>query len=124
MSEFHTPGSPRSILVVGGGISGMTAAVEAAEAGRDVYLVEREASLGGWVARFKLYYPKMCPPACGLEVNYQRIRRNRRIRVMTCTEVRAVKIVLERPLPSGDLGERDVYGAQQHAPLLGLEVPA
>jgi len=35
----------------------------------------------------------------------------------------AVKIVLERALPSGDLGERDVYGAQQHAPLLQVEVP-
>ncbi len=91
MSEIQTSGSPKSILVVGGGISGMTAAVEAAEAGRDVYLVEKEASLGGWVARFKLYYPKMCPPACGLEVNYQRIRRNRRIRVLPRTEVRAVK---------------------------------
>ena len=34
----------------------------------------------------------------------------------------AVKIVLERPVASGDLGDRDVYGAQQHAPLLGMRV--
>jgi hypothetical protein len=32
----------------------------------------------------------------------------------------AVKITLVRPRPSGDLGETDVYGAQQHAPLFDL----
>lgn len=35
---------------------------------------------------------------------------------------RAIKITMVRPRPSGDLGETDVYGAQQHAPLLGLEL--
>jgi hypothetical protein len=33
---------------------------------------------------------------------------------------RAIKITIRRPLCSGDLGETDVYGAQQHAPLLNL----
>lgn len=35
---------------------------------------------------------------------------------------KAVKITIIRPITSGDLGETDVYGAQQHAPLLGLTV--
>ena len=35
---------------------------------------------------------------------------------------RAIKATLVRPLPSGNLGERDVYGAQQHAPLMEMEV--
>lgn len=35
----------------------------------------------------------------------------------------AVKATLVRPLASGALGESDVYGAQQHAPLLELEIP-
>ena len=30
----------------------------------------------------------------------------------------AVKATIVRPLPSGDIGERDVYGAEQHAPLM------
>ncbi len=34
---------------------------------------------------------------------------------------RAVKATIVRPLPSGALGERDVYGAQQHAPLMNYE---
>ena len=40
----------RKILVVGGGISGMTAAIEAAEVGADVVLVEKNPYLGGRVA--------------------------------------------------------------------------
>ena len=31
---------------------------------------------------------------------------------------RAIKITIKRPIPSGALGETDVYGAQQHAPLM------
>jgi hypothetical protein len=35
---------------------------------------------------------------------------------------RAIKIVLARPIMAGDPGDRDVFGAQQHAPLLGVEI--
>jgi hypothetical protein len=35
---------------------------------------------------------------------------------------RAVKIVMPRTIMAGDPGDFDVYGAQQHAPLLGIEV--
>ncbi len=35
--------------------------------------------------------------------------------------VNAVKITIKRPLPSGSPGDTDIYGAQQHAPLLTLE---
>ncbi len=35
---------------------------------------------------------------------------------------KAIKVTIQRPICSGDPGETDVYGAQQHAPLLGLEV--
>ena len=35
---------------------------------------------------------------------------------------KAIKATIERPIASGDLGETDVYGAQQHAPLLNLVV--
>lgn len=35
---------------------------------------------------------------------------------------RAIKIVMPRRLTAGDPGDRDVYGAQQHAPLLEIEI--
>ena len=35
---------------------------------------------------------------------------------------RAVKVTIRRPMASGAIGETDIYGAQQHAPLLDMEV--
>ncbi len=52
----------QTILVVGGGIAGITAAVEAAEMGHDVILLEKSPSLGGRVARMHRFFPKLCPP--------------------------------------------------------------
>jgi len=80
----------QAILVVGGGIAGITAAVEVAETGHDVVLVEKTASLGGRVAQLNRYFPKLCHPACGLEINYQRMRGNPRVRIFTLTTVAAV----------------------------------
>ncbi len=79
-----------SILVIGSGMAGMSAALEAAEAGRDVYLVEKDASAGGRVARMHRFFPKLCPPACGLELYFKRIRTNPRVRLFTLAEVEKV----------------------------------
>ena len=66
MAAGQNGGGPASqtIFVVGGGIAGVTAALEAAEAGRDVVLLEREAALGGRVTKLNRYFPKLAiPPA-------------------------------------------------------------
>jgi quinone-modifying oxidoreductase, subunit QmoA len=78
------------LLIVGGGIAGISAAVEAAEAGCDVVLVEREPHLGGRVAQLYQYFPKLCPPVCGLEINLRRIRGSPRIQIHTLATVDAV----------------------------------
>jgi quinone-modifying oxidoreductase subunit QmoA len=83
-------GTRGTILVVGGGVSGITAAIEAAETGCDVVLVEKEPFLGGRVARSYLYFPKLCPPQCGLEINLRRVKTNPRIRVLTLSQVQRV----------------------------------
>ena len=80
----------QTILVVGGGIAGITAAVEIAETGFDVILLEQGPSLGGRVARFNRYFPKLCHPTCGLEINFQRIKKNSQIKVMTMATVKDV----------------------------------
>jgi quinone-modifying oxidoreductase subunit QmoA len=64
--------------------------VEAAEAGYDVVIVEKEPYLGGKVAQLNKYFPKLCPPACGLEINFQRIKKNPRIRFFTLAEVEKI----------------------------------
>jgi len=81
----------QTILVVGGGISGMTAALEAAECGKQVILVESSATLGGRTAQLYRYFPKLCHPTCGLEINLRRIRANRNVRVHTLAEVTAIE---------------------------------
>jgi quinone-modifying oxidoreductase subunit QmoA len=83
-------GKRGDILVIGGGISGITAAIEAAEAGANVLLVEKEAFLGGRVARTNLYFPKMCPPSCGIEINIRRIKTNPQIRTLTLSTVESI----------------------------------
>ena len=79
-----------SILVVGGGISGLTTAIEAAEVGYEVFLVEKNPYLGGRVAQLNQYFPKLCPPTCGLEINFRRIKDNPNLKVLTMAEVEKV----------------------------------
>lgn len=77
----------KRILVVGGGISGITAAVEAAEVGHEVTLLEKNPYLGGRVTQLNKYFPKLCPPNCGLEINFRRIKNNPRVKFYTLAEV-------------------------------------
>ncbi|AOS83882.1 heterodisulfide reductase subunit A [Chlorobaculum limnaeum] len=82
--------SVETILIVGGGISGITTAVEAAEVGYNTVLVEKNPYLGGRVSQLNKYFPKLCPPYCGLEMNFRRIKPNPKITVYTMTEVESV----------------------------------
>ena len=82
--------SNNSILVVGGGFSGITAALEAAEVGYEVFIVEKSPYLGGRVAQLNQYFPKLCPPSCGLEIQFQRIKKNPRVKFFTMAEISAV----------------------------------
>jgi quinone-modifying oxidoreductase subunit QmoA len=83
--------STKPLLVIGAGIAGITAALEAAEAGAEVVLVERDPTIGGRVMRTHNYFPKMCPPTCGMEINIRRLEHNPRIRVLTSARVTAAE---------------------------------
>ena len=88
-----------AVLVIGGGISGLTTAIEAAETGYKVILVEKAPYLGGRVTKSNKYYTKLCPPSCGLEINFRRIKKNPNIEYYTLAEVESV---------SGEEGNYDV----------------
>ncbi len=77
----------QTILVVGGGISGMTAALEAAETGKQVVLVEKRPFVGGRVTQLYKYFPKLCFPTCGLEINQRRAKMNPNLTILTMAEV-------------------------------------
>lgn len=88
------------ILIVGGGITGITAAIEAAEVGYRVILIEKRPYLGGKAIEMNQYFPKLCPPYCGMEINFKRIKNNPRITVYTSTTVKEI---------SGTEGKFTVY---------------
>ena len=64
--EPHIEETSKDILVVGGGITGLTAAKAASDAGYKVIVVEKEAELGGWAGKFPKVFPKH-PPYQALE---------------------------------------------------------
>jgi quinone-modifying oxidoreductase subunit QmoB len=64
--EAFVEETSKDLMVIGGGIGGMTAARSAATAGYKVTLVEKEDRLGGWAARFSKVFPKS-PPYKDLE---------------------------------------------------------
>jgi quinone-modifying oxidoreductase subunit QmoA len=80
-------------------MSGLTAALEAAESGAQVIITEKQPYLGGRVAQLHRYFPKLCPPTCGLEINFRRIRENPSISFYTMAEVTQI---------SGSAGNFDV----------------
>ncbi|MCJ7667687.1 MAG: FAD-dependent oxidoreductase, partial [Anaerolineae bacterium] len=49
----------KAALVIGGGVAGIQAALDLAEAGHQVYLVEKEPSLGGKMAQLNKTFPTM-----------------------------------------------------------------
>ncbi len=84
----------RRVLVVGGGIAGLTAALDAAAAGFEVVLVEKEAKLGGIAARLHRQYPKrppyQAPEPIGLTALFERIDAEARIQVYAGSRVARV----------------------------------
>lgn len=51
------------------------------------------------------------------------IPREQVLKVVFFSPASAIKVTFRRPVPSGSLGDTDVYGAQQHVPLMEYEVP-
>ena len=77
-------------LVIGGGIAGMQAALDIAEAGFDVALVEKSESLGGQSARLHRTFPSLEPVAEFIQPLVERVESHPRIKVMTAARVTEV----------------------------------
>jgi heterodisulfide reductase subunit A len=77
-------------LVVGGGIAGIEAALQLADSGLEVVLVEREASIGGHMASFDKTFPTLDCAACILTPKMVAVGQHPNIRLMTWAEVEKV----------------------------------
>ncbi|MGQ9514377.1 MAG: hydrogenase iron-sulfur subunit [Thermoproteota archaeon] len=86
-------------LVLGGGVAGMTAALNIADSGHDVILVEKEASLGGMASLLDKTFPNVDCTSCQLQELINRVTTNPRIKVLTLSEVKEI---------SGYVGNFDV----------------
>ena len=78
-------------LVVGAGIAGIQAALDIADAGRTVYLVEKEPSIGGHMATFDKTFPTLDCAACILTPKMVQVGKHPNIRLMPSSEVEEVK---------------------------------
>jgi len=78
-------------LVVGGGIAGIHAALTLAEAGRKVYLVEKEPTIGGHMAKFDKTFPTLDCSACILTPKMSAVRAHPNITLWTYSEVAGVE---------------------------------
>ncbi len=78
------------VLVVGGGIAGIHAALTLANAGKHVFLVEREATIGGHMAKFDKTFPTLDCAACILTPKMSAVRAHPNITLWTYAEVTQV----------------------------------
>ncbi len=93
---YHQPLDPivvdidPHVLVVGGGIAGIQAALEIADSGHPVYLVERQPSIGGHMAQFDKTFPTLDCSACILTPKMFAVGQHPNITLMTWSEVEKV----------------------------------
>ncbi len=78
-------------LVIGGGIAGIQAALDIADAGFKVYLVEREPTIGGRMAQLDKTFPTLDCSACIMTPKMVDVTRNANIELMTYSEVVGVQ---------------------------------
>ncbi|HUH64991.1 MAG TPA: FAD-dependent oxidoreductase, partial [Syntrophales bacterium] len=105
-------GVANPILVVGGGVAGIGAALDLAGCGRAVHLVERGPVLGGQVAKLDKLYPTDHCAFCPLWTDIKKVKDNPLLTVHTNAEVRDIRqsdgslqaiIVRKPPVIDGDL---------------------
>src|SRR5208283_757885 len=78
------------VLVVGGGIAGIHSALTLANAGKKVYLVEREPSIGGHMAKFDKTFPTLDCAACILTPKMSQVGTHPNITLLTYSQVEGV----------------------------------
>jgi heterodisulfide reductase subunit A len=89
LTPTEVPVNPNT-LIVGGGIAGIQASLELADAGHHVYLVEREPSIGGHMAQFDKTFPTLDCAACILTPKMSDVGSHPNITLLAYSEVEEV----------------------------------
>ncbi|MFX1521807.1 MAG: hydrogenase iron-sulfur subunit [Promethearchaeota archaeon] len=88
--EIITEPTSSNVLVIGGGIAGMMAALELGNMGFKVYLVERQPSIGGNMAKLTKVFPTLDCAQCILTPRMAEVERNENVTLLTYSEVREI----------------------------------
>ena len=80
----------QATMIVGAGIAGIQAALELADTGKDVYLVERDSTIGGNMAMFDKTFPTLDCSACILTPKMVSVSHRKNVHLMTLTDVEKV----------------------------------
>jgi len=81
----------RKVLVIGGGIAGVTAALDLADGGYEVILIEREGALGGHMAQLSRTFPELDPALSGLLTKAREAEKHPKIHLHCYSELEDVK---------------------------------
>ena len=86
---IHTHRSPitQRVMIVGGGVAGITSALELADSGIETVIVEREGFLGGHMAKWDKLFPTFDCSICILGPLMARLARHEKVRIITLAEV-------------------------------------
>ncbi|GAJ07445.1 unnamed protein product, partial [marine sediment metagenome] len=84
-------GLTKRALVIGGGITGIQAALDIASAGHEVVLVEKEPSIGGRMAQLDKTFPTLDCSACILTPKMVDVSQHPNITLLTYSEVKEVR---------------------------------
>ncbi len=90
LEDLRFPVTPTAVII-GGGIAGIQAALDVADAGYRVYLVERAASIGGNMARLSETFPTLDCAQCTLTPKMVEIGQHPRVDIITCAEVDSIE---------------------------------
>lgn len=91
--NYHYPLEERLVdinpatLIIGGGISGITSALEIADSGQKVYLVEKSGKLGGHTASIELTFPYLNSAQTKIKSLIERVKNNKNINLLLETEI-------------------------------------
>ncbi len=102
------------VLVLGGGIAGITASLELAKLGHNVHLVEREPSMGGHMSELTRVFPTLDDAQSILTPKMDEVAGTKNVNLYTCAEIEAVqgqpgnfkvKVLVKPPSEDGDKGK-------------------
>ena len=84
------PDIERSIAIIGGGISGISSAIELAKNNVNVFIIEKKGVLGGHLRDLYKIYPLMCPASCSLEFHVPMLEGKENVKVFLNSEVTGI----------------------------------